>query len=127
MLASNNRLNLAEQEAGSRISWFRAALSAGAVLESAVCCYLAAEIAEYWFRSLLQAAKWRLAFSPVVSEWLVRSPQLPRFPGCSRPSATSFGNRKAMKFARHVIKCQRFRSTSDASQNLREGFCSDER
>jgi hypothetical protein len=118
--AASNRLNAADHEAGAKIFWIRSALSATAVLEPAICCCLAAEIAEFFLHSLIRAAKQRLS-GPVGSEWLVQSPQVLGFPGCSCPGATPFRNRKPMKFARHVIKYQRFRATSDARQKLRGG------
>lgn len=124
--AASNRLNVADHDAGAKIFWIRSALSATAVLESAICCCLAAEIAEFFLHSLIRAARQRLS-GPVRSEWLVPSPQVPGFPGCSCPNATPFRNRNAMKFPRHVIKYQRFRATSDAHQNLGEEFCPDER
>lgn len=53
--------------------WLRTALSAGGMLESVICCCLAAEIAGYWLHQLRHTAETRFSLGNVGSEWLATS------------------------------------------------------
>ncbi len=53
--------------------WLRTALSAGGMLESVICCCLAAEIAGYWLHRLRHTAETRFSLGNVGSEWLATS------------------------------------------------------
>src|SRR5262249_4929054 len=121
--SASQRLNVSDSEASSKIFWIRNVLSATSVLECAICCCLVAEIAEYWLSSLIHAAKRSFGSGRIgVASFF---PQVPVCFGPSRPGATPLAYGKTMKFARHVIKYQRFRAISDANQTTEGEFSSD--
>src|SRR6266478_2692021 len=65
--------------------WLRTALSAGGMLESVICCCLAAEIAGYWLHRLLHAAGRRSSLGNVGSKWLAPSTRSFLFDRIFRP------------------------------------------
>jgi len=57
----------------ARMFWLRTALSAGGMLESVICCCLAAQIAGYWLHRLFHTAERRFSLGNVGPEWLAPS------------------------------------------------------